>query len=66
MTRQEWYKHKTIDAIQHLSEYVELIMDGAMESNMSEDETNNLYHGLSVLNSDVTRLLMEMHSKCPE
>jgi hypothetical protein len=66
MTRKEWYIHKTIDAIQHLSEYVELIMNGDMESHMSEDETNNLYHGLSVLNSDITRLLMEMHSKCPE
>ena len=66
MTRHEWYMHKTIDAIQHLSEYIELIRDDAMESNMSEDETNNLYHWLCVLNSDITRLLMEMHSKCPE
>ena len=63
MTREEWYKHKTLDAIQHLSEYVELIMNGGMESHMSDSETSNVYHGLSVLNSDITRSLMEMRSK---
>ena len=66
MTRQEWYVHKTLDAIRHLNEYVEFIMNGVMASHMSDSETSNVYHELSVLNSDVTRLLMEMHSKCPE
>ena len=59
MTREEWYKHKTLDAIQHLIEYVELIMNGAMESHMSDSETSNVYHGLSALNSDITRSLIE-------
>ncbi len=59
MTREEWHKHKTLDAIQHLIEYVELIMNGAIESHMSDSETSNVYHGLSVLNSDITRSLME-------
>nr|DAU02374.1 MAG TPA: hypothetical protein [Caudoviricetes sp.] len=59
MMREEWHKHKTLDAIQHLIEYVELIMNGAMESHMSDSETSNVYHGLSVLNSDITRSLME-------
>ena len=63
MTREEWYKHKTIDAIQQVNEYVELIMNGDMPSHMSDSETGNIYHGLSVLNSDITRLLMEMHSE---
>lgn len=63
MTREEWYKHKTLDAIQHLIEYVELIMNGAMESHMSDSETSNLYRGLSVLNSDITRSLMEKNKE---
>lgn len=63
MTREEWYKHKTLDAIQQLNEYVELIMNGNMKSHMSDSETSNVHHGLSVLNSDITRSLMEMHSE---
>lgn len=63
MTREEWYKHKTLDAIQQLTEYVELIMNGDMASHMSDSETSNVHHGLSVLNSDITRSLLEMHSK---
>ena len=30
---------------------------------LSDSETSNVYHGLSVLNSDITRSLLEMHSK---
>ena len=63
MTREEWYKHKTLDAIQQVNEYVELIMNGDMASHMSDSETSNVYHGLSVLNSDITKSLLEMHSK---
>ena len=63
MTREEWYKHKTLDAIQQLKVYVELIMNGNMRSNMSDSETSKVYHGLSTLNSDITRSLLEMHSK---
>ena len=63
MTREEWYKHKTLDAIQQVNEYVELIMNGDMASHMSDSETSNVYHGLSVLNSDITRSLLEMHSE---
>ena len=63
MTREEWYKHKTLDAIQHLIEYVELIMNGAMGSHMSDSETSNIYRGLSVLNSDITRSLMEKNKE---
>ena len=63
MTREEWYKHKTLDAIQQINEYVELIMNGDMASHMSDSETSNVYHGLSVLNSDITRSLLEMNSK---
>lgn len=61
MTREEWYKHKTLDAIQQLKVYVELIMNGNMASHMSDSETSNVYHGLSVLNSDITKSLMKMH-----
>ena len=63
MTREEWYKHKTLDAIQQLKVYVELIMNGNMASHMSDAETSKVYHGLSTLNSDITRSLLEMHSK---
>ena len=63
MMREEWYKHKTLDAIQQLNEYVELIMNGDMESHMSDSETSNVHHGLSVLNSDITKSLTEMHSE---
>lgn len=63
MTREEWYKHKTLDAIQQLKVYVELIMNGNMASHMSDSETSNVYHGLSTLKSDITRSLLEMNSK---
>ena len=63
MTREEWYKHKTLDAIQRVKVYVELIMNGNMASHMSDSETSKVYHGLSVLNSDITRSLLEMHSE---
>ena len=63
MTREEWYKHKTLDAIQQLKVYVELIMNGNMASHMSDSETSNVYHGLSTLKSDITRSLLEMHSE---
>ena len=63
MTREEWYKHKTLDAIQQLKVYVELIMNGNMPSHMSDSETSKVYHGLSTLKSDITRSLLEMHSK---
>lgn len=53
MTREEWYKHKTLDAIQQVNEYVELIMNGDMASHMSDSETSNVYHRLSMLNSDI-------------
>lgn len=36
---------------------------GDMASHMSDSETSNVYHGLSTLNSDITRSLLEMHSK---
>ena len=63
MTREEWYKHKTLDAIQQLKVYVELIMNGNMTSHMSDSETSKVYHGLCTLKSDITRSLLEMHSK---
>ena len=63
MTREEWYKHKTLDAIQQLKVYVELIMNGNMASHMSDSETSNVYHGLSTLKNDITRSLLEMNSK---
>ena len=63
MTREEWYKHKTLDAIQQLKVYVELIMNGNMASHMSDSETSKVYHGLSTLKSDITRSLLEMHSE---
>lgn len=63
MTREEGYKYKMLDAIQQINECVELIMNGDMASHMSDSETSNVYHGLSVLNSDITRSLLEMHSE---
>ena len=51
MTREEGYKYKMLDAIQQINECVELIMNGDMASHMSDSETSNVYHGLSVLNS---------------
>lgn len=37
--------------------------NGDMASHMSDSETSNVHHGLSVLNSDITRALLEMHSE---
>lgn len=62
MQREEWYKHRTLDHLQALSEYVEIMMDGAMDSDLSEVEIQAIYHGLCVLNLDISNQLKRFDS----
>lgn len=54
ITREEWYKHKVLDSIELLCEYVDILRDGAIKTTMSEDEVDSLYHGLCVMSCDIT------------
>lgn len=53
ITREEWYKHKILDSIELLTEYIDILRDGATETTMSEDELDSLYHGLCVMSCDI-------------
>lgn len=54
MTREEWYKHKVLDAIELLDEYVDLMRDGTVDTEMSVDEINSFFHGLCLLTRDIS------------
>ena len=63
MTREEWYAHTTLDHIQALSNYLDIVRDGAIESNLTDSEIDNLYHYLMVLNCDINRRLNELNGE---
>lgn len=55
MTREEWYKHQTIDKIEAVSEYVQIMLDDAMETDMSTEKIEQLYHLLAELQCDINK-----------
>ena len=61
MTREEWYAHTTLDHIQALSEYLDIVRDGAIETNLTDRELDDLYRYLAVLNCDVNRRLRDLN-----
>lgn len=62
MTREEWYKHTTMDHIQALEEYVQIMRDEAMETDMKSEDIEQLYHLLSVLRCDISKQLEEFEN----
>lgn len=55
MTREEWYRHRVLDSIEVLTEYLDIVRDGVVETSMSDDEFDSLYHGLCMLTFDINR-----------
>lgn len=60
MTREEWYIHTTLDHVQALSDYLDIVRDGAIDTSLSDNELDDLYHYLVVLNCDINRRLREL------
>lgn len=60
MTREEWYKHQTIDKIEDVGEYVQIMRDNAMETDMSVEKIEQLYHLLIELQCDVNKQIRLM------
>lgn len=60
MTREEWYKHQTIDKIEAVSEYVQIMRDNAMETDMPVEKIEQLYHLLIELQCDVNKQIRLM------
>lgn len=59
MTREEWYKHTTMDHVQALDEYVQIMWDGAMETDMKCEDIEQLRHLLCKLQYDISKQLKE-------
>ena len=55
MTREEWYKHQTIDKIISVSEYVEIMLDNAMDTDMPAEKIAQLYNLLAELQCDISK-----------
>ena len=63
MTREEWYKHQTIDKIESVSEYVQIMLDGAMETDMPQDKIEKLYTLLIALQYDISKQLNKLEKE---
>ena len=61
MTREEWYAHTTLDHVQALSDYLDIVRDGAIDTSLSDHEIDNLYRYLIVLNCDINRRLNDLN-----
>lgn len=59
MTREEWYKHTTIDHVEAVAEYVQIMCDGGMETNMSLENIMELRSLLMMLQYDISKQLKE-------
>ena len=63
MTREEWYKHQTTDKIESVSEYVQIMLDGAMETDMPQDKIEKLYTLLIALQYDISKQLNKLEKE---
>lgn len=57
MTREEWYKHTTLDKVDSVQDYVKIMFDGAIETDMSDKDIEKLHHLLIVLYCDISKQL---------
>ena len=63
MTREEWYKHQTMDKIESVSDYVQIMLDDAMETDMLRDEIEKLYTLLITLQYDISKQLNKLEKE---
>ena len=54
MTREEWYQHTTLDKVDAVCDYVQIMLDDAVETDMSAKDIEQLYRLLVVLYSDIS------------
>lgn len=59
MTREEWYKHTTMDHVEAVAEYVQIMLDGAMKTDMKVEAIRQLYRSLIELQYDISKQLKE-------
>lgn len=57
MTREEWYKHTTLDKVDSVCGYVQIMLDNAMETDMSAKDIEQLHRLLAVLYIDISKQL---------
>lgn len=57
MTREEWYKHTTLDKVDAVCDYVQIMLDDDMETDMSDEDIEQLHRLLAVLYSDISEQL---------
>lgn len=57
MIREEWYKHTTLDKLESVQDYVQIMLDGAMETDMDDASIQYLNHLLIVLHHDISKQL---------
>ena len=57
MTREEWYKHATLDKVESVCDYVQIMLDNAIETDMSAKDIEQLHRLLIVLYSDISKQL---------
>lgn len=55
MTREEWYKHQTIDKIISVIEYTEIMLDDAMDTDMPAEKIAQLHNLLTELQCDINK-----------
>jgi len=54
MTREEWYKHTTLDKVDAVCDYVQIMLDDAMETRMSSKDIEQLHRLLIALCCDIS------------
>ena len=57
MTREEWYKHTTLDKVDSVCDYVHIMLDNAIETDMSAKDIEQLHRLLNVLYIDISKQL---------
>ena len=57
MTREEWYQHTTLDKVDAVCDYVQIMLDDSIETDMSDEDIEQLHRLLGVLYSDISEQL---------
>lgn len=59
MRREEWYKHTTLDKVEAVQEYVQIMCDGDIKTFMAHEDIEYLSRLLAVLQSDISKQLRQ-------
>lgn len=57
MTREEWFQHTTLDKVDAVCDYVQIMLNDDMETDMSTKDIEQLHRLLVVLYSDISEQL---------